>query len=272
MSYLYLVCSLFFMSTSSVFGAFYNRKNERRSDPTPLYNFIYCLAAFLGWCILFAFNPSFDAKVLPYALGFGISYITTQVGLINALRTGPVSLTSLMLQLSLIGTTIWGFFFWDTQFSLTVGIGLVLVVISLILCLYTVKAQKSNNSKITPKWLIFALMAFVGNAGCSIIQRTQQMKFNGQHGNLLMVGALLISVLFTLVIYLRSNKSDTKVMLKTSTVYPIAAGICNVLLNLFVILLATSPIPPSVVYPVIAVGGLSITSICSLVVFHEKLR
>ena len=41
--------------------------------------------------------------------------------------------------------------------------------------------------------------------------------------------------------------------------------------NLFVIFLATSPISPSVIYPVIAVGGLSVSSIFSLVVFKEKL-
>ena len=272
MAYLYLIASLFCMSTSSIFGAFFNRKTVGKKNPTDLYNLIVCLSAFVGWAILFAINPSFDAGVLLYAVGFGICYIICQIGLINALQCGPVSLTSLILQLSLIGTTVWGFFFWDTPFTLTVALGLVLVVIALWLCLYTGKVKDGAQSKITLKWLIFALMAFLGNIGCSIIQRTQQTKFNGQHGNLLMVCALFVSVIFTLILYLRSDKSDSKVIVKTSMAFPILTGVCNVLLNLFVILLATSPIPPSVVYPVIAVGGLSITSICSLVIFREKLR
>lgn len=272
MSYFYLIFSLVFMSTSSIFGGFFNRKNEKRINSTALYNFIYCTVAFICWIILFAIEPSFHVGVLPYAVGFGISYIIAQLGLINALQTGPISLTSLILQLSLIGTTLWGFVFWDTPFTLTVGIGLLLVVLSLWLCLYTGKSKASTQNKITVKWILFASMAFLGNAGCSILQRTQQMKHNGQHGNLLMVCALLISVIFTMILYLKGKKTDSKMILKTSGIYPILAGICNVLLNLFVILLASSPIPPSIIYPVLAIGGLSITSIFSFVVFHEKLR
>ena len=273
MHYLYLVSTVFLVSTSSIFGGFYNRKNAGKRDPSPLYNLILCSSAFVGWVILYlAFTPTFDIRVLPYSIGFGIGYALCQIGLINALRTGPIPLTNLFLQLALIATTVWGFFFWNTQFSLLKGIALVLVVISLWLCLYNGKTSKEGKDKVSLKWLFFALMAFVSNSCCAIIQKTQQLKFDGKHGNFMMMCAVFFSAVFCLIVYLKSDKKDSREIFKTSFGFPMASGLCNVVHNLIVIILATSTIPSSLVYPVIAVGGLSVTSLFSLIVFKEKLK
>ena len=272
MDYIYLAITVICSASAGVFGAYYNQKTAQRRDPSPLYNLLYCLTALIGWAVLFATSPSFVAGVLPYSIAFGLSYAICQIGLINALRTGSVSLTSLFLQLSLIGTTVWGFFFWNETFSLIIGVGLVLVGVSIWLCLYKGKATKEESVPFTPQWLLFVLMAVVGNAGCAIIQKTQQRQFEGKYGNQLMVVAIAISVLFNLVIYLRSDRSDTKPILKDATLFPVGAGLFNVILNLLVILLATSTVPSSLVYPVIAVGGLAVTTLFSLIAFREKLK
>ena len=51
-----------------------------------------------------------------------------------------------------------------------------------------------------------------------------------------------------------------------------AAGVSNAVLNLLVIALASSSLSPSLIYPVIAVGGLTITTLCSALLFREKLH
>jgi len=274
MHYFYLISTVFLSASSSLFGGFYGRMTKGKRDASALYSFIVCSAAFLGWIGLFLTDPSFDVGVIPYSVGFGLSYAICQFGLINALRTGPVALSTLMLNLSLIATVIWGFIFWDAKFSVLAVIGLILVAISFWLCLSTKKeADKGDEKRVSLKWFIYSLFAFAGNAGCSIIQKTQQMKFGGQHGKIMMVFAIFFAVIFTLVVYLKSNKSDTVAIVKSSAVaMPIGAGLFNVFLNLFVIILATSPISPSVIYPVIAVGGLSVSSIFTLAVFKEKLH
>ena len=272
MPYLYLILSVLFLASGSLLGGFYNRKTEGLRDPSPLYNLILMCSALLGWAVLFLTEPTFDAGVLPYAVGFAATFTLCQVGLINALRVGPVALTSLMLQLSLIGVTAWGFFFWDAPFTLPVAIGLALVVVSLWLCLYTGKRSEGGEGRVSLKWFLFAMMAFVGNAGCSIIQRTQQMQYEGKHGNFLMLVAISLSAVFCLVSYLRSDRTDSRAILKRGTPFPVAAGLFNMLLNLFVILLATTTLSPSLIYPVIAVGGIAITSLFSLFAFKEALR
>jgi drug/metabolite transporter (DMT)-like permease len=270
MDYFYLISSVALASTASVFGGFYNRRAEGRRDTDALYNLLLCGAAFVGWVVLFLTNPVFDVRVLPYAAAFGVCYVICEFGFINALRTGPVSLSTLLLNLALIATTIWGFFFWNTEFSLFVGLGLGLVVVALWLCLYTGRGEEKGLSL---KWLFYAALAFAGNSGCAIIQRTQVLHLGESCGNLMMACALFIGAVFCLIIYLRSDRRDTGVLVKSAGFWPVAAGLCNVLHNFTLILLANSSVvSSSVVYPCIAVGSLSITIVFSLLAFRERLR
>lgn len=268
MDYLYLIASVLFNSSAGILGGYYNRKNEGRRDTTAIYNLIQLASVFIGWVLIFLTDISFEIRVLPYALLFAAAFTGVMIGQLNALKTGPIALTSLMVQLSLIGTTVWGFFFWDSPVTVFVILGLILVALSLVLCLCS---GKKEEHKISLRWLFWVGLAFVSNAVCSITQRTQQMAFDGKHGSMLMVFATFFSLICCLVLYLRSDRSDSKVIFKSSWYFPSAAGFCNALLNLFIILLATSSISPSLVYPANSVGVLMITTLFSLFAFREKL-
>ena len=115
-------------------------------------------------------------------------------------------------------------------------------------------------------------MAFLGNVGCTIVQKTQQMDFNAQYGNFLMMVAIAISAIVCIIMYLRSDKIDFSQTVRTSWYFPVSAGVCNALLNLFVIFLATSSLSPSLIYPVLSIGGLMLTTTCSAFIFKEKMH
>ena len=271
MPYLYLSLSVVFISSGGIFGGLYNRKNKDRTDPIALYNLVAISTVLLCWGVLYAIDFSFDAKVLYFAIPMGFGYWLATYANIYALKYGPVSLTALFLQLSLIGVTVWGFFFWGEKVTVYSVLGLVLAVASLVLCLYEKKEKGQEKTKISKTWLLFAVLLFVGNMASGILQRTQQMKYDGQHGNMLMVFAMAIAFFCFLVLYLKSEKKDSVLILKQSGWLPMSYGVMNVGLNLFMILLATSSIPPSLVYPVISVGGIAINSIASVFLFKEKL-
>ena len=274
MPYLYLILSVFCMSAGSICGGYYSRKNKDKRSPTPIYNLLMISTVFLGWTILFVTDFSFDVKVLCYAIPMGICYSTCVFSNISAIKCGPVSLSALFLQLSLIGVTVWGFIFWNAQVTVWSVVGLVLAVGSIVLCLYEKKdgEEKTEENKISLKWLIFALLSFFANAATSILQRTQQIRFNGEHANTLMFFAMGIGMIAFSVMYVFSDKTDSKVLIKKSGWLPVVYGVANVGLNLFLILLATSSISPSLIYPVVGVGGLAINSVASVVLFKERLH
>lgn len=270
MQYVYLISCVFLVSSSSILGGFYNRKTQNEKGVTELYNLLIMLSVFLCWLILFLIKYSFDWKVVPYSILFSICFTICNFGLINALKSGSVALTSLLLQLSLLGVSVWGIIFWDSAFNAFTIVGMLLVVVSLCLCLY----NKKNDDKleINYKWLFFSLLAFIGNAGCSIVQKTQQIAFHGQYGNELMVIASGLSLVFCCIFMLFRRPEKILHIIKSCGVYPTLSGFCNFLLNMFVIFLATSSLSSSLVYPVIAVGGLILTTVFSAFVFREKMN
>ena len=213
MPYFYLVASVFMSASSSVFGKIFNKKNDTKKDSTIFYNFLLMISVFIGWGILYIIDFSFDVNVLWYSVLFAICYTACNLGIINALKYGPAMLTSLFIGLSLLLTTIWGFLFWDAKITAPVVIGLVLVVCAIVLCLYT---KGKEEKSVSLRWLFYVALAFFGNAGCSIVQRTQQVQYDGKHGNMLMLFAMGFCTLAYLIIYLRSNKEDTTTMIKTS--------------------------------------------------------
>lgn len=269
--YIYLVGATVFSSVTAIIGGIYNRKNEGRKGGVATYNLILLSSVLLFWLVMFLTDLNVNAKVLPYSLIFGVAYVTCNIVLIQALKTGPVVLTSLILQLSIIGATIWGFFFWDnTEFTLLVGLGLVLVAITLTLCLYN--GKKEGDNKITLKWVIYVFIAFVGNATCTISQKTMIMNCGDSSSNFMMLIAMAVGLIGSLVYFLVVQKSDAKVIVKQTGYMPVVSGLCNGGVNLFVILLATTTLSPSLIYPVISVGGLMITTLFSFFVFKERLR
>ena len=272
MPYAYLVSAVFFISLLSILGACYNKKTREAKNPKPLYNLLVCAAATLTWGIIYAADFSFDAAVLWYSLGFGVCYACVMLGLIKALATGPITLTALIQKLSLIGVTVWGFIFWDTWSVKKAPIvlsGLALVVVALCLCLYS---GKKAEAKITWKWIGYVLLAFVGNTGCSIFQKNEQIAFDGKHGAMLMFFASVLATGICLVAYLAQDKSESRDLLKKAGGFPLVAGISSALGNLFVVLLATSKLSPNLIYPTIAIGGLMFTSIVSILLFKERLK
>ena len=271
MPYLILATATMFMSCNAIGATFYNRKNSSYKETAKIYNVLIMGAVFLCWLIKFLTNPVFDISVIIYSLVFTIGYTTAVLTEVCAYREGPMTLSSLIMQLSLVSTTIYGFFFWDSEVTTLVIVGLLLVIVALVLCLYTGKGNEGDKKRISAKWIFYILIFFVGNSIGTITQRTQQIDFDSAYGDFFMMVATAVSFTVCLFIYLKSDKSDSKKIISTSWYIPLLCGFFNFLQNLFVILLATL-LSANIVYPVLMIGSLAITSIFSIVIFKEKMN
>ncbi len=161
-----------------------------------------------------------------------------------------------------LGTPILGGKVWSV-----VALGLIPVAVSLFFCIYT-----KEMAAISKKWLFFVFLAFVCNADCAITHRPQQMLFHEQHGNMLIAFASIISLIICFILYVRSDRTDSKIMPKNAGIFSFVAGLSNVGLNLLVIILASTQISTNLICPVIGVGGLAVTLLFSQFAFKEKLR
>ena len=271
MPYLILTAATIFMSCNGIGATFYNRKNSSFKENAKIYNLLILGSVFICWLIKFLTNPVFDLAVIIYSLIFTVGYTTAMFSSVCAYREGPMMLSSLIMQLSMISTTVWGFFFWGSEITIPVIVGLFLVITALVLCLYTDKAGEGEKKKISAKWLLFISLFFVGNSVGTITQRTQQIDFNSAYGDFFMTVATAVSFAVCLCVYLKSNKTDTKKILKGSWYIPLLCGVLNFLQNLFVIILSTL-LSANIVYPVLMIGSLAVTSIFSIAIFKERMN
>lgn len=274
MEYLYLVGAAVCSSSLSVLASFFNHKNKDRTSVSRLYSLLVSIGVFLSWGILYIFDFSFDPKVLLYSLIYGTCYALAMTGLINALKNGSTVLSEYVKSLSLVFVSIWGFIFWKVSLTVNVAIGLCLIAVALFFLLYKGKNKndKSKAKPITLKWILFCLILLVGNAGCSIVQKYQQNAFNKAHGTQFMFFGTAIAVLVCFVLAIKEDKKDWLVTTKKTGFMPILAGVGSAVLNKLIMILYGTSISTSVIFPVIAVGGLSLTVTISIFIFKERLK
>lgn len=269
MEYGLLVGATLCSALLSIFANFYTKKNSGRQNISYLYNYAVCVSAVIVWGILYAFNFSFHPKVLLYALGYGACYAMSQIGLRLAVNNGSLTLTAFIKQISLVFVSLWGFIFWKAPVEINIIVGIVLISVAIYLCLFAKNSKETVSVNI--KWLIFAVVLLVGNAGCSIVQKYEQLDVGKDFGPMLMFFATLFALIINMIFALREDKKDWKPCLKNTFYIPFFAGICSAGQNFFLMLLLASKLSTSIIFPTIAVGGLALTTITSFVAFKEKL-
>lgn len=231
-----------------------------------LFNAFAALSA-IAFFILSAGRLQWEAGILPYAIGFGVSYAVSTAFSLLAISCGPISLTSLIMASSTFISTLYGLLFLKEEVRLATFLpGMVLLMASLILAN---KPQKGEM--ISVKWLLFAVLAAVGNVGCTIFQTAQQVAFNEQYGNELMILALLfVLVVFSLLSLLPAERKEFKAHIKHAWYGGLACGALNGANNLLVMIVRPM-VGAAVLFPVLTGGGLIGSYLISTLAYKEKL-
>jgi len=210
---------------------------------------------------------SFDATVIPYSLGFGLSYLVSLVFGYLALTTGSASLSSLISSYSLMLPAFYGLIFLNEPMGKFFFPGLLLLLISVFLI-----NRKTNepSSKFTAKWIIYVILSFVGGGMCSITQKMQQVAFDGKYKNEFMIIALLFALISIGFLTVIKERENMLLFLKKGWHLGSVNGIMAGVVNLFVMILSAT-MSASVMFPVIGAGSLIITYIFFRFMFKEKL-
>ena len=230
--------------------------------------FIFGALSSLAAMIFFVISSGgfkWESGLIPYALGFALSYGTSTVFSVLATATGSLSLTALIISFSLMIPTFYGLIFLNDPVSVGLVPGLILLAASLVLI-----NLKSDSVKITPKWLLYVFLAFVGNGMCSTVQKMQQVAYDGAYKNEFMIIALTAVVTGLLTVSFISEKSEIKCCIKFGWYFALPCGIMNGIVNLFVMLLSAR-MPVSLMFPLVSAGGIIITYFVSRFIYKEKL-
>lgn len=261
MQYIFLIAATFALSLQSVFQKQYGARTKNPNSF--LFMTLAALTSLLFFVFSSGFSLTFDPAYLPYSLGFGLSYVSSLIGMFFAVRYGSLAITMLVISYSLIIPTLHGIVFLHDEVKPIAYIGFVLLLISL----FSVNVKK-GEAAFSGKWLFFAALGFFGNGMCTTFQKMQQVRLDGKYKSEFMICALLFSAICFLIPAL-FQKPNRKVFTQCVP-YAAANGLCNGVVNLFVMIL-TSRIPSAILYPTISAGGIVIAFLFALLIYHEKL-
>ena len=262
MRYIILVIAVAVMSLQNLFTKQYNRKTDRPDSLS--YTVVSTFAALVFFCVLSARSLRIEPRILPYAAGFGISYVAAFAGLNSAIGEGPLSYSALVNAYSLIIPTMYGIVILKDEIRATAYIGIALLCLSIFLI-----NKKSEEGKPGRKWLIYILIAFVGNGMASVIQKMQQLKFAGAYKDEFMTAALAVA-LVTLAAMVLFRKKDIKSGIRGCWKYASLTGVANGMANLLTMILGAL-IPSAILFPTFSAGTMTVMLLASLFLYKERL-
>lgn len=211
---------------------------------------------------------SYSVSQLFYSFGFAVAYTTATLFAVLAIKYGSLAKTTLIVSCSLLIPSFYGIIFLGEPVGVKLVLGTALLVVALIMINY-----EKDTSPTSLKWAIFALLAFVGNGMCSVVQKIEQNTFGNEGQNVFMIVALaMVTVmLFVMSLASKEERRERKRVLRVGWLWAALCGVCNGLCNYLVLYLNTR-LPASVMFPVISAGSVVLVFFYATLIQHEKFN
>lgn len=206
-----------------------------------------------------------EIAFLPYALGFALSYAMASVFSVLAIASGSLSLTSLFCSYSLLLPTFYGLIFLGDKVSLFFVPAILLLMVSLFLI-----NKKGERAEISTKWVLYVVLATVGNGFCSVVQKMQQVAFSGDFKNEFMIVALAVFTLAMAVMTVIGERGKIAFYCQSGWYFAVLCGIMNGAVN-FLVMILSALMPIALMFPIISAGGIVLTYILSRTIYKESL-
>ena len=274
MQYLILVLVVISMTLNSVAQKQYDIRAKKQN--TFLFMSVFIFVAMLFFVVSSGFKLNFTLAVLPYSIAFATVYSLSLLTGFMAIKYGPLSITMLVIAYSLIIPTFYGMIFLKEPIGVTAYVGIAMIMVSLLLVNFPKKAKSSEangekSTKITLKWVLIVVCAFFVNGLNSVVQKEQQMKFDGAYkSEFMIVGLLLSAVVLFACSFIGDGRKEFLPKLKQSIPYGVMGGVANGVMNLGVLIL-TGAIPNAILFPSISGGGVILGFLVSTFIYKEKL-
>lgn len=264
MNVILLIIVMVAMLFQSVGQKQYNIKTGNTG--TYIFNAICTMSAAVLFLCMDQGGFQVEIAILPYVFGFALAYGSAVLFSFLAIREGSMSFTCLATSYSLFIPTVYGLIFLKESASVYLYIGMALLAISI----FFINSKKGDNA-FTLKWLIYALLAFLGNGLASTTQTMQQLRFDGNFKSEYMILSLVLVSAFFWVLALTKEKEVIKPCCKKAAAFMVFTGLANAVVNLLVMTLVSRGMPASIMFPVISGGGIVCTTMVSVLFYKEKL-
>ena len=266
-----LVLLLFSILGASLNSAVLHKANLTEKGAIYKFN----LLGTLMWCVcLFIANGGrlhLDANVLLWGCIYGVTQALFILFKTAAMNSGPVSVTTLIGNCSLVVSVVVCFILWNEPISLADMIGLVLLMSGLSLTTY-----KRSNVAFTKKWAILSFLFLVLGAGVGITFKAFGKSGGTEYTSDMMIVASVVMLISYTAICLFTGSFCSKSLIHTKNekrlfiVLALISGLLSCLYNRLNIYLSGT-LDGVIFFPSFNGGVVALSTIFSIILFKEKL-
>lgn len=225
--------------------------------------------------ILLSVNQGFpvtDSRVWTWGIMYGGAQVLFLLFKTLAMSTGPVSVTTLIGNCSLLLSTAVSVYVWKEPFGAGKAIGLLLLVTAVFMCTYTKTAMSYGKG-----WKIYCIGFFIFAASVGIIFKYFSFSECRDQANDMMAAASII--MFGLLVFLifidsKGNQQDKSMAVKEEKIPIWTIVLCGLLscfynrLNIYL----TGSLPGAFFYPVFNGGTVFVSFLLSKLFFNERME
>ena len=256
----------------SVFSASFNsillnKSDASNKDTVFKFNFMCSLV----WCVLLFFangcTVHINSQMLLWGLLYGIAQTCFLLSKTEAMSTGPVSVTTLIGNSSLLVSVFVSMLLWNEAVTYTKAVGLILLCISIFLCTY--KGEKGSHE---PQWKLYVLLFFVFASMVGLIFKAFGKTGNLEYsGDMLLLSAIIMAVSNFAVCLFTENRAMNRIILRKRLLYfALASGVLSCLYNRLNIFLSGS-MDAIIFFPIFNGGTILLSTLLSVFFLKEKL-
>lgn len=233
------------------------------------FNFFKGLSAFVVFFGIFLFSAEgFHAPTLLFGAAHGVLLaIANQCGY-RALHSGPMALTSLLVNFSLIIPFFFGVLYLGERPSLFAYIGFVLLGAALV---FLNLRPGKGGKRPSLRWGIFVLLTMLANGFCSVTTSWHQRLYPEQYELGFTAWTVLVCFAIFAVLALAGGKLKHKYHKPRCDLYAGTAGLVNTMASFLIVLLAAKS-PATILYPLLSATTMLAALFVGRLLFRERLN
>ena len=205
----------------------------------------------------------FHVPTVLLGMAYGTCLYVSNFAGFTALALGPMALTSIIAAFSLVIPFLAGITLWGETLSLPGGIG-----IGLLLCSIVLMNFRKSGQPMSLKWLFFSFLTFFSNGISSVVQKQHQLLWPGSYRTEFMLWAMAwgLALLALTVLIRGSVKAEVRACVPGAS-----AGLIEGFANYIVLYLAATQ-DASVLFPVVSAAKIIAVWIIGRFTFREQLK
>ena len=241
------------------------------SGPASIFRFNLLSSAV--WCVLLLLASGFALDLNPEVILWGALYGITQALFIlfktAAMNSGPVSVTSLVGNCSLVISVALCLAIWDEPVHLADVIGLIFLMLGILLTTY-----KGARGKFTKQWVVFsALFLLLGAAIGIVFKAFAKSAVKDSVPSMMLVASLVMLLSYALISVISGKGKKETMGKKERKAFILAAlgvGVTSCIYNRLNISLSAA-LPSVVFFPSFNGGVVVVSTVLSVILLGERL-